>query len=307
MPRALFPRLILIASVAVPGPTVFAHELPVGDGKVTDHPEAGNVYACNQNFRGNGARHVGDWFHGDTWDPLAKPHVRGEVSWPDASFSATYGADGLDVASNGLPVGVPTGEFPIAKDDPVYAYDTNPNAIREQPLQFTIPSAPVIADTPSCLSMGMIGFTVTGVAFYNALDDAGRDAAAHEVQDVCDGHPQGQGQYHYHSSSPCLPGAQSNTVVGWALDGFPILGMVDADGRTLSNDDLDACHGREEDVVIQGHRYSYAYRLTPEYPYTLGCFTGQLQAETVQMIRKAMGPPGNPNRRPRNAEGPRPD
>ena len=56
--------------------------------------------------------------------------------------------------------------------------------------------------------MGMIGFTVTGVALYNALDAAGRDAAAHEVQDLCDGHPQGRGQYHYHSSSPCLPGAE---------------------------------------------------------------------------------------------------
>jgi len=29
------------------------------------------------------------------------------------------------------------------------------------------------------------------VAFYNALDDAGLDAAAHEVQDLCNGHPQG--------------------------------------------------------------------------------------------------------------------
>ena len=147
--------------------------------------------------------------------------------------------------------------------------------------------------------MGMIGFTLTGVAFYNALDDAGRDAAAHEVQDLCDGHPQGQGQYHYHSSSPCLPGADSNALVGWALDGYPILGMVDSTGKTLANADLDACHGRAETITVQGRPYDYAYRLTPEYPYTLGCFTGVVQRETRQTLRQSMGPPGARGQRAR--------
>jgi YHYH protein len=110
--------------------------------------------------------------------------------------------------------------------------------------------------------MGMIGFTVTGVAIYRALDDAGLDAAAHEVQDLCNGHPQGQGQYHYHNGSPCLPGADSNAVVGWALDGYPILGLT----------------------------YASAYRLTPEYPDTMGCFSGQVMRETQAAIRQAMGP-----------------
>lgn len=114
--------------------------------------------------------------------------------------------------------------------------------------------------------MGMIGFTFTGVAIYNALDDAGLDAAAHEVQDLCNGHPQGKGQFHYHNSSPCLPGADRNEVVGWALDGYPILGMRDASGATLTNADLDACHGRAERVDVSGLTYNYAYRLTHEYP-----------------------------------------
>src|SRR5690606_23071745 len=114
--------------------------------------------------------------------------------------------------------GQPTGIFPIAHDDPAYQYDTNPNPIQAQDLSFKIPLKPTRAASPSCLPMGMIGFTNTGVALYNALDDAGRDAAAHEVQDLCDGHPQGKGQYHYHSSSPCLPGADRNEVVGWARD-----------------------------------------------------------------------------------------
>jgi hypothetical protein len=42
---------------------------------------------------------------------------------------------------------------------------------------------------------------------------------------------------------------------------------------------------------VSGRTYGYAYRLTPEYPYTLGCFTDEVLQETRAAIRKAMGPP----------------
>lgn len=290
--------LLMLALVEPAG----AHELPVGDGHVTDHPEPGNVYSCRTMFRTGGARHVGSWFHGDTWNPAEKPHVAGRVMWPDADFSVVPRDGELAIESNGLPVGEPTGNFPIAYTDPVYVYDTNPNSIRRQDLSFDIPSRPERADYPGCLPMGMIGITTTGVAIYSALDDAGRDAAAHEIQDVCNGHPQGKGQYHYHSGSPCLPGANADKLVGWALDGYPILGMRDTSGKLLTNADLDACHGRSEQVTVNGRSYDYAYRLTQEYPYTLGCFTGEVQRSTMQAIRRAMGPPkGRPGRPPPGA------
>jgi len=268
-----------------------AQSLPLGDGHVSNRPEVGNVYACRTTFRSGGARHDGPWIEGTTWDPGLKPHVQGDVTWPQARFALTRQGDQLDVRSDGLPVGEPTGTFPIARSDPAYAFDTNPNAIAAQNLSFPIPAAPTLAPQPSCLPMGMIGFTTTGVALYSALDDAGRDAAAHEIQDLCDGHPQGRGQYHYHSSSPCLPGAQSDGLVGYALDGYPILGMRDAGGTVLTNPDLDACHGRHETVSVDGRTYDYAYRLTQAYPYTLGCFTGVVEPSTMQAARQAMGPP----------------
>lgn len=278
---------LLIATAHVAG----AHELPVGDGKVSTQPRSGHVYACQTRFRGGGARHVGDWFHGDTWNPLEKPHVQGRVMWPQASLSIRAGEQDLEVSGNSLPVGQPTGVFPIATDDPVYRFDTNPNGIEAVALDFRIPLVPERSDAPACLPMGMIGFTLTGVALYNALDDAGHDAAAHEVQDLCNGHPQGKGQYHYHNASPCMPGWDTSRVVGWALDGFPILGMRDAAGGVLHNEDLDACHGRAEQVRIEGREYAYAYRLTAEYPYTLGCFSGRVAEGTRQAIRQSMGPP----------------
>ena len=99
------------------------------------------------------------------------------------------------------------------------------------------------------------------------------------------------GQYHCHNSSPCLPGADSNSLVGRALDGYPILVLRDPEGNLLSNADLDVCHGRSEQANFDGHSYDYAYRLTREYPDTLGCYTGQVLADMTQSIRATMGPP----------------
>ena len=287
-------RAAAVVAAAMLGAPAYlrAQSLPLGDGHVTDHPAAGNVYACNMNFRGGGARHAGGWFHGNTWNPLEKPHVSGNVFWPGAAFSLTPEGGGLTFTGNGLPVREATGVFPIAPADTAYRYDTNPNHIAAQHLNFDIPAAPVRAAAPGCLPMGMIGFTTTGVAFYNALDAAGRDAAAHEVQDNCDGHPQANSEYHYHNGSPCIPGYDRDTLVGWALDGYPILGMKDASGAWITNADLDACHGRAERVLVDGRAYAYAYRLTREYPYTLGCFTGQLLAGTEQAVRAGLDASG---------------
>jgi hypothetical protein len=51
---------------------------------------------------------------------------------------------------------------------------------------------------------GEAGIMLTGVPLLNGFDAGMRDAAAHEVQDTCSGHPQREGQYHYHSLSPCI-------------------------------------------------------------------------------------------------------
>jgi hypothetical protein len=144
--------------------TAAAQLLPVGDGHVSDGPVVGNVYSCRSTFRSGGSRHEGPWFHGDSWDPTAKPHVSGHELWPEAAFAMTQDGAGVDVRSNGLPVDEPTGVFPISPGDSVYRYDTNPNPIATLALSFEIPATPRRADQPGCLPMGMVGFTTTGVA-----------------------------------------------------------------------------------------------------------------------------------------------
>ncbi len=250
--------------------------LPLGDGKVSAEPRRGYVYSCQSQFRGGGAQHAGDWISGATWDATRKLRVQGEVAWPDARFTIEVANGERRVTGNGLPINHTTGTFPILRSDPAFQIDRNPNEIQAQPLSFSLPLAPAPAAAPACVPMGMIGVALSGVALYNALDDAGRDAVAHEVQDRCSGHPQRRGEYHYHGPSACLAEVTgANTLIGYALDGYGITSMYDERGRELTNADLDECHGRVSTILWDGKQVRlYHYVLTREYPYTLGCFHG---------------------------------
>ena len=243
--------------------------------------------------RGGGAQHAGRWIHGDTWDLTEKTHVRGKVMWPEAQFAITETrgrARRLAPHQGQWPAGEdPTGTFPVSPDDPAFQIDRNPNSIEAQNIVLTLPAEPrALASAPSCVPMGMIGVALNGVAIFNALDDGGRDAVAHEVQDLCNGHPQMRGEYHYHGPSPCLPGETGDEkLIGYALDGFGIYSIYDANGTELTDADLDACHGRVSPVMWNGKREAiYHYVLTREYPYTIGCFSGT----PVRLPRPQRGP-----------------
>ena len=251
--------------------------IPLGDGKVSTSPEVGYVYSCTTSFRGGGAAHTGGWIHGDTWNLNEKVAVSGSIAWPNAVFSAVVEGARRFITGNGLPTNSRTGVFPIKSSDLASAYDRNPNSIEAQDVSYALPANPTFAASASCVPMGAIGIALNGVAIYNALDDAGRDAVAHETQDSCDGHPQSAGEYHYHGPSSCMPNAtKRNTIVGYALDGFPITSMYDAAGHYYTDADLDACHGMTSTYTdASGNtKTGYHYVLTQEYPYTIGCFKG---------------------------------
>jgi len=257
--------------------TATTSALPIGDGRLsTTEPAVGWVYTCVTPRGGGGAFADGPWIDTatDTWDPSQKVHVSGEVTWDHRSSFTTTG-DSRGVDTNDLP-DHPTGVFPISRDDEAFNYDRNPNSITEQAVSWTLPANPVKADTPRCLNMGAIGVMTPGSVLFNALDAEGRDAAAHETLDNCDGHPEISGAYHYHNLSTCNPayGSAEPTLVGWAADGFPIVtGQID--GHDATNADLDECHGRDTTIEIDGSpTTTYAYWMTAEYPYSIGCFWG---------------------------------
>jgi hypothetical protein len=264
------------------GPPADLTSLPIGTPHVSTTGVAmGNLYVCDPgNPNGPGAFAVGEWIDeaAGTWSALEKVVVQGEVSWPMASYSETTDGDSRVITTNGLPVDTITGTFPIAAGDPAYVYDRNPNAISESEISVTLPLVPTIAERPACLPKGAIGVLENGVALFAPVDERNRDAVAYETQDECDGHPQQTSTYHYHSIPSCIVNATTgpSTVVGYAYDGFPIVVERDASGNLPTNIDLDECHGRTSEVVVDGVTMeTYHYSATWEFPYFIGCFVAE--------------------------------
>ena len=263
------------------GPAVDLTTLPIGTPHVsTTEAAIGNLFVCNAgNPNGGGAFKTGPWIDesAGTWDATQKVAVQGAVSWPMATYDEVVNGATRTISSNGLPIGMVSGTFPIADDDPAYAYDRNPNSIAPSKVSVTLPVSPSVRATPKCLPKGTLGVLKNGVALFAPVDERNRDAVAYETQDQCDGHPQQSSTYHYHDVPSCVLTAStgSETVVGFADDGYPIVVERDAAGQLPTNADLDACHGRVSPILLEGSvTPRYHYSATYEFPYFIGCFHG---------------------------------
>ncbi|MEZ5871027.1 MAG: YHYH protein [Nitratireductor sp.] len=296
-PAMVCGSLVMIASAAL------AHDtIPLGDGNISAAPQRGYLFSCQQSFNPNapGAVKSGSWIKGGTWSPSGKPDVDGKIGWPGSRIDISLKGGARIISANNLP-DHPTGSFPVARSDDAYQFDRNPNTIREQRILLRLPAVPAVAAEPSCVPMGMIGFALSGAAIFNAVDAKGQDAPAHEIQDACNGHPERNGQYHYHNLSPCLPDKgreeqRHSDLVGYALDGFGIFGINGVGGQPLHNADLDACHGHVHEVSWNGEtRNIYHYHYTDEYPYAVGCFMG-----TPAKLENARGASGEQGAQPAN-------
>ena len=262
--------------LAIAGNQYSDGNVPLGDGKyVTTGPKKGYIYLCNVPPLGEGARVNGPWIHGNTWNFHEKLSVGGSVSWPDASFTDVVSDGTRYLSGNGLPVGNTTGIFPISLGDAVGKYDKNPNSISPQAYDLALPVTPQYSETPYCVR-GEVGMMLTGIPLFDGFDAELRDAPAHEAQDWCDGHPQSGGQYHYHGLSSCFEDVGEKTVLGYALDGFPITGPEVAEGKYLTTDDLDECHGITSEIMQDGvPTVTYHYVMTFDFPYSASCFRGK--------------------------------
>jgi hypothetical protein len=211
---------------------------------------------------------------------------------------------------NGLP-STPMGTFPVQSGTAAYPYyaalpgGTNPATgqtytdaaaigISPYPLISSVPLNPVESGYYPIESL-IVGITLTGAAWHveKANDSSGNYYSPINAlpNDACFGHPYNQ-QYHYHAYSwKCFDQgdlSKQSPVYGFALDGFPITGPRGADGRELTNADLDICHGRTSEVTMPDgtKKNTYHYVLNREYPYSVGCFRGKVNYD------HALGPPG---------------
>jgi phosphatidylethanolamine-binding protein (PEBP) family uncharacterized protein len=143
-----------------------------------------------------------------------------------------------------------------------------------------IPLAPVFATTPTSAIDGPIGIAVNGVPIFNPCKQGGCQNGDTKVQgelDICNGHAGRADDYHYHAAPVCLMAKQTGSYwdtnpLGWALDGYAIMGYHGTDGKTAAP--RDAICGGTDTLKLDNIPAGYSYHVTEQSPYILSCFRG---------------------------------
>jgi hypothetical protein len=143
--------------------------------------------------------------------------------------------------------------------------------IARQNVTFRIPTTPV-STTASDTPLGPIGVAVNGVVFFNQYNGMRQPLTAELLTfDRYNGHPSPSNQYHYHVEPVWLTASSRSRLLGVLLDGFPVYGPVEADGRSPSG--LDSCNGHVG-ATAEFAAGIYHYHATAAAPYISGCFRG---------------------------------
>ena len=162
---------------------------------------------------------------------------------------------------------------------------------------WSIPIKPVIAANPMSAKdhflRGAIAVAVNGVPIFNALNNRGDDALLSGELDDWGGHCGRADDYHYHIAPTHLQTIVGKKVpIGYALDGFPIYGETEVDGKKVTG--LDALNGHFDS------KKNYHYHATKTYPYINGGFKGVVTEiggqVDPQSLTKAFRPAGEPLR-----------
>jgi hypothetical protein len=162
---------------------------------------------------------------------------------------------------------------------------------------WSIPIKPVIAANPISARdhflRGAIAIAVNGVPIFNALNNRGDDALLSGELDDWGGHCGRADDYHYHIAPTHLQSIVGKKVpIAYALDGFPIYGETEVDGKKVIG--LDAFNGHFDS------KKNYHYHATKNYPYINGGFKGvvtEIEGQVdPQALTKAFRPAGEPLR-----------
>ena len=163
---------------------------------------------------------------------------------------------------------------------------------------FRIPRNPVFSDRPilakNALFSGAIAVAVNGVPIFNPIKNDGvTDTLLAGELDEYGGHCGRADDYHYHIAPLHLVDTVGpSNPIGYALDGFPLYGIAEIDGTTVTGLD-----------IYNGHSYKggpYHYHSTKSYPYVNGGLRGVVQVQndaiTPQPLTTPVRPAGEPLR-----------
>jgi hypothetical protein len=203
----------------------------------------------------------------------AQVMLKAFTDYKASGVSATIDGDYLVVTTTT----VPDHKSPyFATTDSRYEANTSstfrkaPNSIVAGSVTFRIPTKPTKATNSQSTAGGPIGIALNGVPFFNQYA-ANNAPLTNEIAgfDQYGGHPQQQGQYHYHVEPSYLTTKKGKSaLIGFLLDGFPVYGPV-VNGKTVTSKDLDGYHGRTG-VTTEYPNGIYHYVITADDPYING-------------------------------------
>lgn len=181
----------------------------------------------------------------------------------------------LYVESNGIPdhplmAGIKTWQQQVPIAQPYHGSNA-----------WSIPLNPVPAAQPisakTALFTGAIALAANGVPIFNALNNRGVDSFSIGELDDYGGHCGRADDYHYHAAPLHLQtklGASS--PIGYALDGYPLYGLKEPNGDTVTG--LDEFNGHADSAG------KYHYHSTLTYPYINGGMRGQVTVSNDQIV-----------------------
>ena len=160
------------------------------------------------------------------------------------------------------------------------------NVTADESVEITmlLPVEPVKADAPASLgTVAKVGVALDGVPIF--ADAPSIQQTGHmPALDVCGGHIDPGGWYHWHGTSTDIQTAFARENVaadcglaqdpaalfGYAFDGFAIFGSREADGASPQG--LDACNGHAGVTATEGG--AYHYHATETFPNLPPCLVG---------------------------------
>ena len=178
-----------------------------------------------------------------------------------------------------------------------------------------LPVEPVMAVTPTALDVvSKVGVALDGVQIFS--DAPPIQVTGHmPALDTCGGHVDPGGWYHWHGTSTdvetvfehehvsadCAIKQDASAQFGYAFDGFPMYGSLEADGSTPVG--LDACGGH---VGTTTNGETYHYHSSKDFPNLPACLAGVV-AENNFMTTATAGVGAQRAGEDRRNEPPRPN
>lgn len=222
-----------------------------------------------------------------------------------------------DGSINFQPDGIPNherDEYYAVPDDGVVVPDANSAHVMKDPTKaqsysFDIPSIPEYSSTVTKANLGSIGVMISGAVLYNPYEGDGSTVAmasnftitdsngiTASFVDKCAGHPTpDMGAYHYHGLPNCVTKKVdkeegASHIIGVALDGFPIYGANDINGKPVDVKKLDECNGISSPTPeFPSGIYHYVLPGTNDATSSIRCFHGKVDTSQIQQMPN-MGP-----------------